>query len=148
MPFITSPSHFLFFPAMLRRLLLPLFALALLATEATAQTRPATKKVVRKTTVTKRRPVTTKRKVVTTKKVAAQVDAPAVAAPSTTWSGWSNEPVALPVTPNNRPTVFNVSVAPGMPVNQLGHGVTTDYNGRPLRPAAKASTSITMAATR
>ena len=133
---------------MLRHLLLPLLALALFATEAAAQTRPAAKKVVRKTTITKRRPAATKRKVVTTKKVAAKAEAPAEVAASTTWSGWSNEPVALPATPNNRPTVFNVSVAPGMPVNQLGHGVTTDYNGRPLRPAAKASTTITMAATR
>lgn len=135
---------------MLRRLLLPLLGLALFATEAaTAQTRPAAKKVVRAAAATKRRPVVAKRKAVAAKKAVVKAVAPVAVAPaSTTWSGWSNEPAALPTAPNNRPTLYNVSVAPGMPLNQLGHGVTTDYNGRPLRPADKAGTSITMAATR
>jgi hypothetical protein len=67
------------------------------------------------------------------------------------WTGWSDEPVNLPQDDVLYHPRTNLSVAPGMPVNQVGHGVTTDYHGRPLprtAPAAATSRGTTITAPR
>lgn len=139
---------------MVRRFLLPLLGVALFAsTAATAQTVPATKAA----TSAYSRPVArTGRTLTAREKRAAEAAAKAEAAQaavaaaqvpatanSTSWSGWGDETVSSAQDVGNgqhRPTT-NLSVAPGMPINQVGHGVTTDYNGRPLRREV-ASTTI------
>jgi len=138
---------------MLRRFLLPLLGIALFATEvASAQTAPAAK-----TTGAYNRPVARAGRTLTAREkraaeVAAKAEAAAAAKQAATaatasatssWSGWSDAPLQATEVGNgqHRPTM-NVSVAPGMPLNQVGHGVSTDYNGRPIYREA-TSTSIT-----
>ncbi|MDO7884958.1 hypothetical protein [Hymenobacter cheonanensis] len=138
---------------MFRRFLLPLLGVAIFATEAaSAQTVPAAKPVAgayshpiarpKALTARERRAAEAAAKAeAAAAKAAAVAPAQPDATASTSWNGWSNEP--LPQADNgapHRPTM-NVSVAPGMPLNQVGHGVTTDYNGRPLRHEV-ASTSL------
>lgn len=133
---------------MLRRFLLPLLAVTLLATEAaqaqTAPTTPAGRQAYRKAAKAER--VLSKREqqaaAAQARVQAAQAarDAAVAQAPAgnTSWSGWSDEPLPVQAsTAPHRATGYNVSSAPGMPLNQVGHGVSTDYNGRPL-PAAPA----------
>lgn len=136
---------------MLRRFLLPLLGIALFATEAaSAQTTPAAKAA----TSAYNRPVARAKVLSAREKRAAEAAAkaaaaaqPAVApadATASAWSGWSDAPASEATEVGNgqhRPTM-NVSVAPGMPLNQVGHGVTTDYHGRPLyREASGTSLS-------
>ena len=134
---------------MLRRFLLPALALGLLATEAAqAQTTPApaSRQAYRK--VRKAERVLSKREQQAAEAQArvqaaqAARDAAAAQAPATTsgtsWGGWNNEPLPTAATSApHRATGYNVSSAPGMPLNQVGHGVSTDYSGRPL-PATPA----------
>ncbi|TDN40085.1 hypothetical protein A8B98_15960 [Hymenobacter sp. UV11] len=78
------------------------------------------------------------------KATAAATPIPNATASASTWSGWSNEPAPQVIEVGNgqhRPTT-NVSVAPGMPINQVGHGVSTDYNGRPIYRTTTASTTL------
>jgi hypothetical protein len=131
---------------MVRRLLLPLLGAALFTSEAaSAQTLPAapaakpvagaySHPVARTKTLTARekRAAEATAKAEAAKAVAvapAQADATATA--GTSWNGWSNEPAPQATDATYRPTT-NLSVAPGIPLNQVGHGVTTDYNGRPV----------------
>ena len=137
---------------MLRQLLLPALAFALFATEAaTAQTAPAAatpharqayRKAAKAQRVLSKREQQAAAAVARAEqaRVAAQTAAAAAPAGNTTWSGWSNEPVALPTAAAHRATDANLSVAPGMPLNQIGHGVSTDYNGRPLKSAVASTT--------
>ncbi len=136
---------------MVRRFLLPLLGVALFATTAaTAQTAPAkavagaysrpVPRAGRTLTAREKRAAVAAAKAEAAQAAVAAAQVPATAS-STGWSGWSDEP--LPKGDNtvaHRPTT-NLSVAPGMPINQVGHGVTTDYNGRPLRREV-ASTTI------
>ena len=137
---------------MLRRFLLPLLAVALLSTEAAqAQTTPApaNRQAYRK--VQKAERVLSKREQqaadAQARVQAAQAarDAAVAQAPTTSagtaWSGWSDEPMPVQANAPHRATGYNVSSAPGMPLNQLGHGVSTDYNGRPLPAAAPTATA-------
>ena len=138
---------------MLRRFLLPLLGLALFATEAaSAQTTPAkpaasaysrpVARTGRTLTAREKRAAEAAAKAEAAQAAVAAAQLPATAS-STTWSGWSDETVSSAQDVGNgqhRPT-SNLSVAPGMPINQVGHGVTTDYHGRPLRHEV-ASTSI------
>ncbi|GAA4502006.1 hypothetical protein GCM10023172_24680 [Hymenobacter ginsengisoli] len=147
---------------MLRRLLLPLLGIALFASEAaSAQTLPApaaqpvaapaqpvagaySHPAARAKVLTARekRAAEAAAKAEAAKAVAvappAQPDAAATA--GTSWNGWSNEPTPQATDATFRPAT-NLSVAPGIPLNQVGHGVTTDYNGRPLHHEV-VSTSI------
>lgn len=139
---------------MLRRLLLPLLGAALFASEAaSAQTlpaAPAAKPVAgaynhpvarpKALTAREKRAAEAAAKAEAAKAAAAVPATDATASASTSWNGWSNEPVPPTNDSMLRPTM-NVSVAPGMPLNQVGHGVTTDYNGRPLHHEV-ASTSL------
>jgi len=138
---------------MLRRLLLPLLGLALFATEAaSAQTTPVAKpgaytRAERRTS----RTLTAREKraaAAAAKAAAASAAIPAQQATTATassWSGWSNEPMPSQATEvgngQYRPTI-NVSAAPGVPLNQVGHGVSTDYNGRPLYRTTATSTTL------
>lgn len=134
---------------MLRRLLLPLLGIALFATEvASAQTAPAAKPAS-----AYNRPVArTGRTLTAREKRAAKAEAAAAAkqaaaeatASASAWSGWSNDPLQATEVGNgqHRPSM-NVSAAPGVPLNQVGHGVSTDYNGRPLY--REASTTLSSA---
>jgi membrane protein involved in colicin uptake len=140
---------------MLRRFLLPLLGLAFFATEAaSAQTTPAAKPVAgayshpvarpKALTARERRAAEAAAKAeAAAAKAAAVAPAQTDATASTSWNGWSNEPLPADTGGPRRPTM-NVSVAPGMPLNQVGHGVTTDYHGRPLRHEV-ASTSLSTA---
>jgi len=130
---------------MLRRFLLPLLGIALFATEgASAQTAPAASAyshpVARPKALTAREKraaeAAAKAEALAAKQAAAQPTASA----GTNWNGWSDEPLPANTGAPRRPTM-NVSVAPGMPLNQVGHGVTTDYHGRPLYHEA-SNTSI------
>ncbi|MGI4762121.1 MAG: hypothetical protein ACRYF0_15545 [Janthinobacterium lividum] len=137
---------------MLRRFLLPLLGFAFFATEAaSAQTTPAATPVAsaynhpvarpKALTARERRAAEAAAKAeAAAAKAAAVAPAQADATASTSWNGWSNEPLPVDTGAPHRPTM-NVSVAPGMPLNQVGHGVTTDYHGRPLRHEV-ASTSL------
>jgi len=140
---------------MLRRLLLPALAVALFAAEAasaqTAQVVPATaaataaiptKKEARQTARATRRVgrvLTNREKRAAA--AAAKAEAAALAAPALAWSGSDALPESTRTTPANR-TGTAWSSAPGMPLNQVGHGVTTDYNGRPLRRAEPTNTTL------
>jgi hypothetical protein len=138
---------------MVRRLLLPVLGLALFLTEAaTAQTLPATSAkpaaaVPQKSPVTGRTLTARERRAAeAAAKKAASTNVMAMATPATTstqpgWTGWSDEPVNLPQDDVLYHPRTNLSVAPGMPVNQVGHGVTTDYHGRPLPRTTPAATS-------
>ena len=137
---------------MLRRFLLPLLGIALFATEAaSAQTMPAAKA----TAGAYNRPVARTKVLSAREKRAAEAAAKAealaaakqaaaqpTASADTNWSGWSDETLPANTGAPRRPTM-NVSVAPGMPLNQVGHGVTTDYHGRPLYHEATATTLST-----
>lgn len=138
---------------MVRHLLLPLLGLGLLFTAETAaaQTQvdnsksPASAaKTARQTRRATRTLTARERKQAeAAAKAAAKNPVLAMGTPSTQpgWSGWSNDPVELPDDGTLYRPRTNVSAAPGMPINQVGHGVTTDYNGRPLRrPTATNST--------
>ena len=127
---------------MLRRFLLPLLGLAFFATEAaSAQTTPAAKpatgaynRPVARTsrTLTAREKRAAKAEALAAAKQAA-AEATATASANSGWSGWSDAPLQATEVGNgqHRPSM-NVSVAPGMPLNQVGHGVSTDYSGRPI----------------
>jgi hypothetical protein len=140
---------------MVRQLLLPLLGLGLLLTAetASAQTQAANAKSPASAAKTARQ--TRRAARVLTARERKQAEAAAKAAaknpvlamgtPSTQpgWSGWSNEPVALPDDGTLYHPRTNLSVAPGVPLNQVGHGVTTDYDGRPLRrPGATSGTTL------
>lgn len=133
---------------MLRRFLLPLLGLALFATEAaSAQTTPATGAYNRPVARTKVLSAREKRAAEAAAKAEAlaaakQAAAQPTASAGTSWNGWSDEPLPVNTGAPRRPTM-NVSVAPGMPLNQIGHGVTTDYNGRPLYREASSTTLST-----
>lgn len=125
---------------MLRRFLLPLLALTLLTTEAasaqaTATTPTTTRKPGRMLTARERRA----QDAAARQQAAQATHQPAVAA-GPSWSGWSTDPLpeATPAAPHR--TTTSLSVAPGMPINQIGHGVSTDYNGRALAPAVASTT--------
>jgi hypothetical protein len=138
---------------MLRRFLLPLLGIALFATEvASAQTAPAAKP-----TSAYNRPVARTGRTLTAREkraaeAAAKVEAAAAAkqaaaeatASASAWSGWSNDASQATEVGNgqHRPSM-NVSAAPGVPLNQVGHGVSTDYSGRPLY--REASTTLSSA---
>jgi len=140
---------------MVRQLLLPLLGLALLTAEtAAAQTQPvssaspASAAKTARTTPRAGRTLTARerRQAEAAAKAAAQSQAVAMATPAeqASWSGWSNDPLNLPddgtlYRPHN-----NVSSAPGMPLNQVSHGVSTDYDGRPLRRPNATSKGTTL----
>jgi len=147
----SSHSFFPLFP-MLRRLILPLLGLALFSTEAASAQTTSVAKPGSYTRAERR----TGRTLTAREKRAAEAAAKAAAAATvipaqevatataSTWSGWSNEaaPEVIEVGNGQHRPVTNVSVAPGMPLNQLGHGVSTDYNGRPLYRTTTASTTL------
>jgi hypothetical protein len=137
---------------MLRRFLLPLLGFALFTTEAaSAQTTPAAKPVAS----AYNRPVARTGRTLTAREkraaeaaakaealaAAKQAAAEATASADAGWSGWGDAPLQATEVGNgqHRPSM-NVSVAPGMPLNQVGHGVSTDYNGRPLYREASGTT--------
>ena len=127
---------------MLRLLLLPLLALTLLATEAASAqasttTPTATRKPGRMLTARERRA----QDAAARQQTAAQATHQPAVATGPSWSGWSNDPLPE-TTPAAAPhrTTTSLSVAPGMPINQIGHGVSTDYNGRALAPAVASTT--------
>jgi hypothetical protein len=140
---------------MVRQLLLPLLGLALLTAEtAAAQSQtarsasPASAAKTARTTPRAGRTLTARerRQAEAAAKAAAQNQAVAMATPAKdNWSGWSNDPLNLPDDGTLYRPRTNVSAAPGMPLNQVSHGVTTDYDGRPLRrPGATTSTGTTL----
>ena len=148
---------------MVRRLLLPVLGLAFFFAEAaTAQTlsakpaKPAAA-VPQKSPVTGRTLTARERRAAeAAAKKTASTNAMAMATPATAstkpgWTGWSDDQVTLPQDDVLYHPRTNLSVAPGMPVNQVGHGVTTDYHGRPLprtTPAAATSRGTTITAPR
>ncbi|RYY14391.1 MAG: hypothetical protein EOO36_14335 [Cytophagaceae bacterium] len=138
---------------MLRQLLFPLLGLGLLFTAETAaaQTQAANDKSPASAAKTARQ--TRRATRVLTARERKQAEAAAKAAAKSPvlamntpaqpgWSGWSNEPVALPDDGTLYHPRTNLSVAPGMPLNQISHGVTTDYNGRPLRRPTTTGTTL------
>jgi hypothetical protein len=138
---------------MVRQLLLPLLGLGLLfsAETASAQTQAANAKSpasAAKTARQTRRAARTltareRKQADAAAKAAAKAPVLAMGTPSAQpgWSGWSHETVELPDDGTLYRPRTNVSAAPGMPLNQVSHGVTTDYDGRPLRrPTATNST--------
>jgi hypothetical protein len=144
---------------MVRQLLLPLLGLALLTVEtAAAQTQPATAaspasaaKTARTTPRAGRTLTARERKQAeAAAKAAAKnpVVAMATAPEQTSWSGWSNDPANLPDDGTLYRPHANVSSAPGMPLNQVSHGVTTDYHGRPIQRANATSSGTTLATPR
>jgi hypothetical protein len=151
---LQSSSHPFPVFIMLRRFLLPLLGIALFATEAaSAQTTPAAKATAgaynRPAARTKVLSAREKRAAEAAAKAEALAAAKQAAAQptasastDTNWSGWSDEAQPVNTGAPRRPTL-NVSVAPGMPLNQVGHGVTTDYHGRPLYHEATATTLST-----
>ncbi|WP_151086733.1 hypothetical protein [Hymenobacter baengnokdamensis] len=143
---------------MLRRFLLPLLGFAFLATEAaSAQTQPTASPVSKPTASLYAHPAARPRVLTAREQRAAEAaakaaalaaPAPAVAGPtaSANWNGWSNEPLPQSTSQaqdigngQHRPTL-NLSVAPGMPINQVTHGVSTDYDGHPIYRAAANTT--------
>jgi hypothetical protein len=151
---LNSSPTLIFFFTMVRQLLLPLLGLGLLFTTETAMAQttvdnsksPASAaKTARQTRRTTRVLTARERKQAeAAAKTAAKNPVLAMGTPSTQpgWSGWSNEPLNMPddgtlYRPHN-----NVSAAPGIPLNQVSHGVTTDYNGRPLRRPGTSSTTL------
>jgi hypothetical protein len=140
---------------MVRQLLLPLLGLGLLFTAETAaaQTQvdnsksPASAAKTARQTRRATRVLTARerKQAAAAAKAAAKNPTLAMATPSTQpgWSGWSNDPLELPDDGTLYRPRTNVSAAPGMPINQVGHGVTTDYNGRPLRrPTATTNSTL------
>jgi hypothetical protein len=139
---------------MVRQLLLPLLGLGLLfsAETASAQTQaansksPASAAKTARTTPRAARVLTARerKQAEAAAKAAAKNPVLAMGTPSTQpgWSGWSNESVELPDDGTLYHPRTNLSVAPGVPLNQVGHGVTTDYDGRPLRRPGTSSTTL------
>ncbi|MGI4864510.1 MAG: hypothetical protein ACRYFZ_11365 [Janthinobacterium lividum] len=137
---------------MVRQLLLPLLGLGLLFSAETASAQTANSKSPASAAKTARQ--TRRAARVLTARERKQADAAAKAAArnpvlamatpaQSGWSGWSNDPVELPQDEVLYHPRTNLSVAPGMPVNQIGHGVTTDYDGHPLRrPNATSSSTL------
>lgn len=136
---------------MVRSLLLPFLGLALLtAATATAQVQssasPASAAKTARTTPRAGRALTARerRRAEAAAKAAAKSPVLAMATPAQPgWNGWSDEPVALPQDDVLYHPRTNLSVAPGIPLNQVSHGVTTDYDGRPLRRPGTTTTSNT-----
>lgn len=138
---------------MVRQLLLPLLGLGLLlsAETASAQTQATNSKSPASAAKTARQ---TRRagRILTARerkqeeaaaKAAAKNPTLAMATPTQSgWSGWSNETVDMPDDGTLYRPRTNVSAAPGMPLNQISHGVTTDYDGRPLRRPGTSSTTL------
>ena len=144
---------------MVRQLLLPLLGLALLTAEtAAAQTQPvksASPESAAKTARTTPRAGRTltareRKQAEAAAKAAAKNPTLAMATPSTQpgWSGWSNDAVNLPDDGTLYHPHANVSSAPAMPPNQVSHGVTTDYHGRPIQRATTTSSGTTLPTTR
>ena len=143
---------------MVRQLLLPLLGLALLTAEAAAaqsQTvsaaSPASAAKTARTTPRAGRTLTARerKQAEAAAKAAAQNQAVAMAVPAKdNWSGWSNDPLNLPDDGTLYRPHTNVSSAPGMPLNQVSHGVTTDYHGRPIQRATATSSGTTLPTTR
>ena len=140
---------------MVRQLLLPLLGLALLTAEtAAAQSQPASSALpasaakTARTTPRAGRTLTARerRQAEAAAKAAAKNQAVAMATPAeqATWSGWSNDPMNLPDDGSLYHPHTNLSVAPGMPLNQVSHGVSTDYDGRPLRRPATSAAGTTL----
>ncbi|TVT40069.1 hypothetical protein FNT36_11230 [Hymenobacter setariae] len=139
---------------MVRQLLLPLLGLALLTAEtAAAQSQsvksasPASAAKTARTTPRAGRTLTARerKQAEAAAKAAAQNQAVAMAAPAKdNWSGWSNDPLNLPDDGTLYHPHTNVSSAPGMPLNQVSHGVSTDYHGRPLRRPTTTSSGTTL----
>lgn len=138
---------------MVRQLLLPLLGLGLLLTAetASAQTQvdnsksPASAAKTARQTRRAARVLTARerKQAAAAAKAAAKNQAVAMATPTPSgWSGWSNDPVELPDDGTLYHPRTNLSVAPGMPLNQISHGVTTDYDGRPLRRPGASSTTL------
>ncbi len=139
---------------MVRQLLLPLLGLGLLfsAETAAAQTTvdnsksPASAAKTARQTRRATRVLTARerKQAEAAAKAAAKNPTLAMSTPSTQpgWSGWSNEPVELPDDGTLYRPHSNVSAAPGIPLNQVSHGVTTDYDGRPLRRPGTSSTTL------
>ncbi|MFD1874007.1 hypothetical protein [Hymenobacter bucti] len=140
---------------MVRQLLLPLLGLALLTAEtAAAQSQPAsaaspasaaktartTPRAGRTLTARERRQAEAAAKAAAKSPVVAMATAPE----QSNWSGWSNDAVNLPDDGSLYHPHTNISVAPGMPLNQVSHGVTTDYDGRPLRRPTTTSSGTTL----
>lgn len=144
---------------MVRQLLLPLLGLALLTAEtAAAQSQtvsaasPASAAKTARTTPRAGRTLTARerRQAEAAAKAAAknQVVAMATTPAKDSWSGWSNDPLNLPDDGTLYRPHANVSSAPGMPLNQVSHGVTTDYHGRPIQRATATSSGTTLPTTR
>jgi hypothetical protein len=144
---------------MVRQLLLPLLGLALLTAEtAAAQSQtvnaasPASAAKTARTTPRAGRTLTARerKQAEAAAKAAAQNQAVAMATPdkASSWSGWSNDPLNTPDDGTLYRPHANVSSAPGMPLNQVSHGVTTDYHGRPIQRATATSSGTTLPTTR
>lgn len=137
---------------MIRSLLLPLLGFALLtAATATAQVQsaasPASAAKTARTTPRAGRTLTARerRAAETTAKAAAKSSVLVMATPTQPgWTGWSDEPVALPQDNVLYHPRTNLSVAPGIPLNQVSHGVTTDYDGHPLRRPGTTTSNTTL----
>ena len=138
---------------MVRALLLPLLGFALLAAEtATAQVQsaasPASAAKTARTTRRAGRTLTARERRAAEAAAKAAAKSPVLAmntaASQPGWSGWSNEPVALPDDGTLYHPRTNLSVAPGIPLNQVSHGVTTDYDGRPLRRPGATTSNTTL----
>lgn len=135
---------------MVRQLLLPLLGLALLTAETavaqTAAASPASAAKTARTTPRAGRTLTARERRQAEAAAKAAAKSPAMAMNTTAkpgWSGWSDEQVTLPQDDVLYHPRTNLSVAPGIPLNQVSHGVTTDYHGRPLRrPTAAAGTTL------
>jgi hypothetical protein len=136
---------------MVRQLLLPLLGLALLTAEtAAAQSSAASPASAAKTARTTPRAGRTltareRRQAEAAAKAAAKSPIMAMNTPAQpSWSGWSDEKVDLPDDGTLYHPRTNLSVAPGIPLNQVSHGVTTDYDGRPLRRPGTTTSSTTL----
>lgn len=138
---------------MVRQLLFPLLGLGLLlsAETAAAQTTvdnsksPASAAKTARQTRRAARVLTARerKQAEAAAKAATKNQAVAMATPTQPgWSGWSNDPVALPQSETLYHPHDNVSAAPGMPLNQISHGVTTDYDGRPLRRPTTTNSTL------
>ena len=144
---------------MVRHLFLPLLGLALLTAEtAAAQSQtvsaasPASAAKTARTTPRAGRTLTARerKQAEAAAKAAAQNQAVAMATTPAkdSWSGWSNDPLNTPDDGTLYRPHTNVSSAPGMPLNQVSHGVTTDYHGRPIQRANAAPSGTTLPTSR